>query len=657
MAELIWLPGEMRLKGGGGLMRARSLVRVMVPGGVVGEVPVGGLRDPHTLHGAGSGFAATVHFTDKGLYQDVELRVTYTGAEPIDCGLQVAWEVVGDGAPTWLIPGIFYGENRLERCTRLYPRYDARGGRGADLVSDAWAFRADRAALPSVFGWTGSTCGALAVDEVSELGQAGIGFAGGRHGAELQINWPYRETPVLYAEPGKPLPADCPTVHWEPGEVVFLNYRIYVTGPDRHNYDPFVRAMYERDARVSLLNPWMAPAEAAELTAYGLWRWHFKEGDNILIETAAFDREGNHKGDRYNMHVGWVSGVPYAYAMLRHGKYAEAARAVLDKIASGVAPAGMFWGEWREGKGWSQGWTPNRGWIHTRTISEATLFMIRALVVEPDHANWREAVLSNLRYVTRMQREDGSFGTYYHAETGEVMEWDGAGGILWITALLEGAAMFGDEGFRDAAAKAGAYYASFVRDEFIYGAPEDVHLAPTSEDGYNAIIAYVSLYEAAQAGAVASGRQDEWLDLARRAADWTMTFRWTYNLDFPPRTFLKQFDFRSRGSDLASPSNQHLHNYGLVAFPEMLRLADYTGDRYYLERTRDNLACFLQFIAREDGDFNAYKGMVTERWYNTNCFQPKGMMLTLSHSWSIGLVLYACLEAKDRGFVLPSTGV
>jgi len=60
----------------------------------------------------------------------------------------------------------------------------------------------------------------------------------------------------------------------------------------------------------------------------------------------------------------------------------------------------------------------------------------------------------------------------------------------------------------------------------------------------------------------------------------------------------------------------------------------------------------LQFIAREDGDFNAYKGMVTERFYNTNCFQPKGMMLTLSHSWCVGLVLYAAQEALPFNSVL-----
>ncbi|MEO6796354.1 MAG: hypothetical protein ABI401_15865 [Candidatus Dormibacter sp.] len=74
----------------------------------------------------------------------------------------------------------------------------------------------------------------------------------------------------------------------------------------------------------------------------------------------------------------------------------------------------------------------------------------------------------------------------------------------------------------------------------------------------------------------------------------------------------------------------------------MLRLAAHTGDDYYLERTHDNLACFLQFIAREDGDFNARKGMVSERYYNTRGSGPKGAVLPISHAWSAGLVLYAC---------------
>ena len=40
-----------------------------------------------------------------------------------------------------------------------------------------------------------------------------------------------------------------------------------------------------------------------------------------------------------------------------------------------------------------------------------------------------------------------------------------------------------------------------------------------------------------------------------------------------------------------------------------------------------------------------YRGMVSERYYQTDCFQAKGMLLTLSHAWSVGVLLYACEEA------------
>jgi uncharacterized protein YyaL (SSP411 family) len=220
------------------------------------------------------------------------------------------------------------------------------------------------------------------------------------------------------------------------------------------------------------------------------------------------------------------------------------------------------------------------------------------------------------------------FPALVNGRTGESISWDGAAGLLWIPALLEGT------NNQTAAELAGAYYARFVEDEFLFGAPEDVDRAPSSEDGYNAVMAYVSLFEAT--------RNARWLDMARRAAEWMLSFRWSYNLTFPQHTLLESYDYRSRGADLASPRNQHLHNYGLICVPEMVRLSEHSSDRYYLDRTMDNLAASLQFIARQDGDFNARKGMVTERYYNSRCFGPKGAILPVSHDWAAGLVLYAC---------------
>jgi hypothetical protein len=88
-----------------------------------------------------------------------------------------------------------------------------------------------------------------------------------------------------------------------------------------------------------------------------------------------------------------------------------------------------------------------------------------------------------------------------------------------------------------------------------------------------------------------------------------------------------------------------LQNQGLVCLPELLKLHEWTGDRYYLNRGRDSLACCLQFIARADGDFNAMQGMVTECWFNTNFVLPKGMLQTRSRARAVGLVLYACQQA------------
>jgi hypothetical protein len=136
---------------------------------------------------------------------------------------------------------------------------------------------------------------------------------------------------------------------------------------------------------------------------------------------------------------------------------------------------------------------------------------------------------------------------------------------------------------------------------------------------------------------------EDW-ETARRAADWMLTFRYTYDVAFSERTLLGRYGFRTRGADQASPSNQHLHAFGLICLPEMLRLAEATGDDHYRQTTLQNLACFRQFVAREDGDFGAYRGMNSERYYQTDCFQAKGMLLTLSHAWSAGVLLYGCEE-------------
>src|SRR4051794_17036766 len=324
------------------------------------------------------------------------------------------------------------------------------------------------------------------------------------------------------------------------------------------------------------------------------------------------------------MHVSWVSGAPYAYALfvharrIRNDEYRQAAEAVLDHIAGNLTPGGTYWPQWTHDRGWTWGWHPDRDRAHARTIADATLFMLRA------GGRWEEAARSNLAVALRTQRADGALPAAHSIATGHAVSWEGTAGMAWIPALVE-------TGHGEEARRAGEYFKGF---DTWYGAPEDVDLAPTSEDGYAAVMAFVAL--------------EDW-ETARRAADWMLTFRYTYDVQFSPRTILGAFGFRTRGADQASPANQHLHAFGLVCLAELVRLARATGDDRYLETTRENLDCFRQFVAREDGDFNAQRGMVSERYYQTDCFQAKGMLLTLSHAWSVGLLLYACEEALELG--------
>jgi len=580
----------------------------------------------------------------------VRLTIECAASQPVEAGLRFELRLRPTDQPGWLIPGCFYGENRPAGCARRFPRFVTGPGDIGAMESPAWSFRADRASTPAVFGWDGEGGAALVTTETALFGECGMGFALEDGRPALRLHFPLREEPLRYDGSEIPAPPEARLHVWRPGEAVTAEIGLYLLGADRHEYTQVLRDVHMRGPASGGV-AWVSAEEAAELAAWGLYRWHYRPEPPVLLETAAFDREAlGERGDRQAMHVSWVSGAPYAHALLRHGRrrgserYVEAAASVLDHIAANLAPGGTFWGQWTASDGWRNGWHPDRRRLHARTLGEATLFLLRAAVDESgaghERPDWEAAVRSNLDVACRAQRADGALGAAHDAGTGDVLSWEGTAGLAWIAPLVEAAAALAEPRYLDAAWRAGEYFLRFVEAEFLYGAPEDVDLAPTSEDGYVAVAAYVALHE--------HDGGERWLAAARRAADWMLTFRYTYDVAFSPRTLLGTYGFRTRGADQASPANQHLHAYGLICLPEMVRLARATGDPYYLESTRENFACFRQFIAREDGDFDAYRGMASERYYQTDCFQAKGMLLTLSHAWSVGVLLLACEAAATE---------
>jgi len=587
---------------------------------------------------------------------DVELEVTLVADGPLEAGLVVSVRLGATDDPHWLIPGLFYGANRGAGSRAAYPHLGELAG-DDPWSAPGWGFRVDRAASPVVFARDGSHGIALATTEVGPLGGNGLGFGMGPQTAgvpELRLTFPYREQPVVYDGSAEPRPADLGGHAWRPGDTETLTFRVYETPAAAYAWAPVLDDVHDELATTSPLDPWLDPAAAAELAGEGLLRWHVRHDPAVIVETAAFERRGDGRdpeaGDRDAMHVAWLSGAPAAAALLSHGlrtrspDASAAGAAVLDHIAANLAPCGTFWGQWTAERGWTKGWTPGEERLHARTLGEAALFMTRAAAITDDAAaaeRWRAAVASNLNFVAAHQRADGAIPASWHARTGAPGSWDGCAGLAWVPALVEGAAALHRPELLAAARRTGEFYARFIDDELLYGAPEDVDLGPTSEDGDVAVMAYVALAESARSGT----DRDRWLELATRAASWMLTFRYAWNVAFDPSTTLGRLDYRTRGMDQASPANQHVHVYGLIALAETIRLARLTGDTRLAERSREHFAAARQLIARSDGDFGARRGMMPERAYQTACFGPKGEIGRLSHAWCLGLLLWACEAA------------
>jgi hypothetical protein len=124
--------------------------------------------------------------------------VTYRGTSPVDASVRLSVRLPPTDDPQWLVPGVFYGENRPAGCTRIFPRF-TRHVDVARMESNAWSFRADRCATPAVF----ARGGGLITRELSPVGQSGVGFAYRDGAPTIGLDFPYREEPLAYDGSGR----------------------------------------------------------------------------------------------------------------------------------------------------------------------------------------------------------------------------------------------------------------------------------------------------------------------------------------------------------------------------------------------------------------------------------------------------------------------
>jgi len=602
------------------------------------------------------------------VYHRIHLTATNTTTQPLEVNLKWVLPLMDQQEVSrWMVPALIY-----KLAEQQYPGIHPSlvGDNLSLLQGPTWTLRADLCALPMAMAWTPSGSVALVMEEVLHGHMTSIGLDN-REGQQALIgSWPYREEPRRREINQHASDREQPMISFvtlEPAQSVTLHCDIYVGDADPHAYAAILRENFHQLDPIHPTHPRAPMSALADAAAFGLMAWHYDESHRALWETVAWEEHnGLEPGSyvqRYEMHSAFVSGIPHAYAMLDQGLHAgdqsliEAGRHVIDHCCESLTPCGLFWSLYDREKGWSTGWpSPQRkmaqphldreiGDLQARTIAEAALFTAIALQRDPDapgRSTWLAALRSNLDFILSIQTPDGNPGQAY-MPGGDVLDWDGEEGVLWIAALAEGYRVLGDTKYRDAAERAGAYYLPAVRDAYLTGAPEAMHLLPTSEDPQNAVIGYIRLYEITQ--------DPQWIEAAKLSAEWFMTFRWQYNTQFPKDTLLHTYGFATKGMDISSPNNSHLHPFGQIAIPELIRLWELTGDTYFLKQTRNNLHACSQTMCWEDGVYNGRRGMSTERFVQSDFDMPKGTMMQLGHSWTTGLVLYASRWVADQASV------
>ena len=151
--------------------------------------------------------------------------------------------------------------------------------------------------------------------------QQGVGFALlDQDRPALRLHAPYREEPVSLLR-HRPAPPRRRASHlWQPGERHTLHFTVHLTDADPHAYAPVLRALHTA-ARDRPPGAWVGVHEAAGRRADGLAPLALPRPPAGSARDRRL-RPGStrRQGDRQAMHVSWISGTPYAHALLLHAR-------------------------------------------------------------------------------------------------------------------------------------------------------------------------------------------------------------------------------------------------------------------------------------------------------------------------------------------------
>ena len=348
----------------------------------------------------------------------------------------------------------------------------------------------------------------------------------------------------------------------------------------------------------------------------------------------------------WQLQVGWCAGAITGYALLKMGseQSCQRARAMFDRIATGISPSGLFWSIYANGK-WDSARNNVPGWQHTRMSSDATFYFLKAIKLERgrgiEHPDWEKAATSNLDGFTRLWTEYHDFGHKVDLETLTIVEPGTAAGALCIGGLALGAHMpHGNEYLAAAREASKAFYERYVLAGWIVGGPLDIPNAPDSESVTALLESYVTMYEVT--------KDRLYLRYARDTARLLSTWIVAYNATFPEETFCQKDGVQTVGGVLANSQNHHIGpSFCTNSGSALLRLYRYTGDTLPLRLLEDVISGLPQYVSTGKEAFKMAPGMVSEQFNMSDELGSRGEMGWVCASWPETCVLLSYGEVPS----------
>jgi len=431
------------------------------------------------------------------------------------------------------------------------------------------------------------------------------------------------------------------------------------------------------------------------VTRDALMKWHYDSQRKSFRYTVAFDRVGQQIAeagrtslDRPEMALGWVSGWVVFEALVEWAaKHKD--QAALDAVfeswghlldAGLVSPSGFWWTRYvppgalsseifssRLPGGFDGNWMPDPNHLHLRTLGDAVWRAARTLrrhrEILPIGDDLHASLLVQARKVADLAKEGWPLPMSVDARTGRPAGLHGTAAMIWISVWCE-LTRLGSSDFSELIVDGLEHYRDSVEEGLLFGAPEDVGEALTSEDIYIAMNTYADAFRLLQRTAD--------LDTCLKAAQHLYLWRKSFHHEFDQRTLLGVYGLSSQGGDIASFKNNHLHIYGLDADETLRFLSEKTGNPRWSCLADDHWAFACQLTPLVDGQFNAYAGMVTEQFYFIDWsglgnsvfhmeadqhragydvgphYRNHGNLAGFSHAWCTAMVLRVALARAEQ---------